>query len=87
MIITDSEGDITILQYFAKIVLGSPIHIVTGLVDFWMMLESATGIFVVSSDLLETDGDIDYLSRHSLHEIKRGSGQTIEDTINKLIDF
>ena len=37
--------------------------------------------------LLETSGNIAYLRRHSLHEIARNTEQTIEDTIEKLIEF
>ncbi len=52
-----------------------------------MMSESQAGIFVISSTLLEISGDIDYLRRHSLYEITRGAEQTIENVIEKLIEF
>ncbi|MBC7498322.1 DEAD/DEAH box helicase [Candidatus Gracilibacteria bacterium] len=87
VIITDSESDISILRQFAKTVLDTPIQLLTDLAEFWMMSESHAGIFVISSTLLETSGDIGYLRRHSLYEITRGAEQTIENVIEKLIEF
>lgn len=51
------------------------------------MYEASVGIFVIPASLLEMSGDIAYLRRHSLHEIERNTEQTIEDTIEKLIEF
>ena len=75
------------MRQFAKTVLGNPVQVLTGLAEFWMMYEASVGIFVISASLLEMSGDIGYLKRHSLHEIVRGTEQTIENTIEKLIEF
>jgi transcription-repair coupling factor (superfamily II helicase) len=87
IIITDSEADIDILRQFAKTVLGTPVQILGDLGEFWMMSEAHAGIFVIPTSLLETSGDMTYLRRHSLYEISRGTEQTIENTIEKLIEF
>jgi hypothetical protein len=52
-----------------------------------MMIEAPVGIFVISATLLETSGDLAYLRRHSLYAVDRGTEQTIENTIEKLIEF
>ncbi len=75
------------MRQFAKTVLGTPVHILADFAEFWMMHEASVGIFVIPASLLETSGDIEYLRRHSLYEIVRGTEQTIEDTIEKLIEF
>ncbi len=75
------------MRQFAKTVLDAPVQILSDLAEFWMMYEASAGIFVIPASLLEMSGDIGYLRRHSLHEITRGTEQTIEDTIEKLIEF
>ncbi len=87
IIITDNTTDIDLLRQFAKIIVSQPVHIVESLSDFWMMQESGRGLFCIPSSLLETHGNMDYLKRHSLFELKRGSQQSIEATIEKLIEF
>lgn len=52
-----------------------------------MMQESKEGIFCIRASLLETDGSIDYLKKHSLYSINRGTSITIETAIEKLIEF
>ena len=52
-----------------------------------MAYEASVGIFVIPASLLEMSGNIAYLRRHSLHEIHRGIEQSIENTIEKLIEF
>ncbi len=87
IIITDSDTDIQLLQSFARDVLGSPIQYVDTLAEFWSMYEATTGIFCVPISLLETHGNIEYIEKHSLHRIIRNTEQTIECTIEKLIEF
>ena len=87
IIITDSDADIQLLQSFAREVLGSPIQYVDTLAEFWSMHEATTGIFCVPISVLETHGNIGYIEKHSLHRIIRNTEQTIECTIEKLIEF
>lgn len=68
-------------------VISTPVHILGGLVDFWMMLEAPVGFFVIPASLLETSGDMNYLRRHSLYEVSRGSEQSIDIVIAQLIEF
>lgn len=87
IIITDSDSDIDLLGSFAKTILGKNIHILREFGEFWMMHEAITGIYCIPTSLLETHGDLGYLQKHSLYEIRRNTHQTIEETIEKLIDF
>jgi hypothetical protein len=87
IIITDNTHDISLLQDFAKIFLGQKVHTILSLTDFWMMHESESGIFCISHSLLEIHGDSQYLKRHSLYELRRNTENTIETTIDKLIEF
>jgi transcription-repair coupling factor (superfamily II helicase) len=66
-------------------VLGVPVQIVQGLADYWTMIEATSGLWVVPSHILETNGGIDYLRKHSLYEISRGQRQTIDQLIEGLI--
>ena len=75
------------MRQFAKTVLDTPVQILADLAEFWMAYEASVGIFVIPASLLEMSGNIAYLRRHSLHEIHRGIEQSIEDTIEKLIEF
>ena len=52
-----------------------------------MMQESKEGIFCLRSSLLEIDGNLEYLKKHSLYTIHRNDAKTIESTIDKLIEF
>jgi transcription-repair coupling factor (superfamily II helicase) len=87
IIITDNTHDIDLLQYFAKTILSKQVSIISSLTDFWMMQESVHGIFCLSHSLLEIHGDSEYLRRHSLYELRRNTENTIENTIDKLIEF
>ncbi|NRH21003.1 DEAD/DEAH box helicase [Candidatus Gracilibacteria bacterium] len=87
IIITDNTTDISLMQSFAKVVLGQDIYILRTFDEFWMMHEARTGIFCIPTSLLETHGNIEYLKKHSLYEIERNTEQTIENSIEKLIDF
>jgi transcription-repair coupling factor len=73
------------LRSFANIVLGTSVQIVEGLADYWMMLDATSGFWVVASSVLEMNGGIDYLRKHSLYEISRGQSQTIDQLIEGLI--
>ncbi len=75
------------MRSFANIILGKNIHILHELGELWMMHEATTGIYCIPTSLLETHGDLGYLQQHSLYEIARNTNQTIETTIEKLIDF
>jgi transcription-repair coupling factor (superfamily II helicase) len=66
-------------------VLGVSIQVVDGLADYWTMIEATNGFWVVPSHILETNGGIDYLRKHSLYEISRGQSQTIDQLIEGLI--
>jgi hypothetical protein len=87
VIITDSDEEINLLRYFAKIILEQPVHAIQTLSEFWMMQEATGGIFCIPTSLLETHGNMSYLKKHSLYELKRGTEQTIESVIEKLIEF
>ncbi len=87
IIITDIDEEINLLRYFAKVILNQPVHIIHTLAEFWMMQEAVSGIFCISSSLLETHGNLGYLKKHSLYELKRGTEDTIENIIEKLIEF
>ena len=75
------------MRQFAKTVLGTPVHILESLADFWMMSEASARIFVIPASLLETSGDLGYLRRHSLYQIQRGAEQGIDMVIEQLIEF
>jgi transcription-repair coupling factor (superfamily II helicase) len=87
IIITDSDTDIQLLQSFAKMILERPVSIAHDLSELWTARESGTGIWCIPISLLEIHGDTKYLERHSLHEIRRNSGESIEQIIEKLIEF
>ncbi len=87
IIISDSEKDIDLMQSFAKIILGQEIHLLSNLAEFWSIEEVKSGIFCIPASLLETHGNIQYLQKHSLYEIKRNKEQTLESVIEKLIEF
>jgi transcription-repair coupling factor len=87
IIISDSEKDIGLMQSFARIILGQQIHLLSNLAEFWSIEEAKSGIFCIPSSLLETHGNIQYLQKHSLYEIRRNKEQTLESVIEKLIEF
>ena len=87
IIITDSDSDIQLLQSFAKMILERPVSIAHDLSELWTARESGTGIWCIPTSLLEIHGDTKYLERHSLHEIRRNTGESIEQIIEKLIEF
>ena len=86
-VITDSEQDINLMQSFAKTILKQEIYQIKSLAELWMIEESLGGIFVIHTSLLETHGKIAYLKKHSLYTITRWQEQTLENTIEKLIEF
>lgn len=87
IIITDSIKDSTLMQSFAKEIIGSPIQYINDISEFWHMYESTSGTFCIPTSLLETHGNLEYLEKHSLYRIARNTEQTIDGTIEKLIAF
>lgn len=75
------------MQSFAREIFGSPIQYVNNISEFWHMYESTSGTFCITTSLLETHGDREYLEKHSLYKITRNTEQIIEVTIEKLIEF
>ena len=71
------------MQSFAREIFGSPIQYVNNISEFWHM----SGTFCITTSLLETHGDREYLEKHSLYKITRNTEQIIEVTIEKLIEF
>ena len=87
IIITDSDEDINLMQSFAKMIFKQEIHKINNLAEFWTIEETTSGIFCIPTSLLETHGNLKYLQKHSLYEIKRNKEQTLENVIEKLIEF
>lgn len=75
------------MQSFAKTILHQDIYVLKSFDEFWMMYEKNIGNFCIPTSLLEFQGNLEYLKKHSLYEIRRNSTEKIENIIEKLIDF
>ena len=87
IIITDNLSDISLMQTYKKTILNQDIYILKSFDEFWMMYEKNIGNFCIPTSLLEFQGNLEYLKKHSLYEIQRNSTEKIENIIEKLIDF
>ncbi len=87
LIITDKDEDLSFMRKFAYTILGMHIHRIENMSELWSLSIEARKIYCISSHLLEHIGNIDYIKRQTVYELKRNAEIKIDDCIEKLIQF
>lgn len=87
IILTDSETEIENFLEISSEILGKKIIKISQFSDFFTIANQKNSIFIAHTDIFRNEGNLYQIQKKENIHVARGSTETIENIIEKLIDF